>query len=61
MSEYGWGVHWVGFLMFWPMVKKLLNIEFYFLSLKFLFKSKLKFRGEFGHTHSWYCWKALVT
>jgi hypothetical protein len=46
------GVHWVGFLMFWPMVKKLLNIEFYSLSLKFLFKSKLIFRGEFGHTPS---------
>jgi hypothetical protein len=43
-------VHWVVFLMFWPMAKNLLNIEFYFFVTEILFKSKLKFRGEFGHT-----------
>jgi hypothetical protein len=40
------GVHWVGFMMFQPMVEKLLSIEQIFT--KNSFKSKLKIVKEFG-------------
>jgi hypothetical protein len=41
------GVHEVSFIVFLIMVEKLLNIEQFFIEN--LFKSKLKFLGEFGH------------